>query len=136
MRNNVADSISQPFVALLVAIVAAAGLLAVSMSHTARGHALAKQAQIEAPRVGPDATVSAGGTASVTAAAAGSYALVAQGTSASRVTVVRSSDGATVFTGSLGQLRHLNLGLLQAGETYSLKVQRGAPVHATLVAAV
>jgi hypothetical protein len=136
MRYSAAHSISQPFVTLLVGIVAAAGLLAVSMSHTARSHALAKPAQVQAPRIGPDATILTGGAASVTVAAAGSYALVAEGTSASRVTVVRSSDGATVFTGSLGQLRHLNLGLLRAGETYSLKVERGAPVHATLVAAV
>jgi hypothetical protein len=102
------------------------------MSHTARSHALAKQAQ--APRQSPEATVSAGKSADVTAVAAGSYALVAQATGASRVTVTRS-DGAVVFTGSPAQLRHLNLGLLKAGETYSLQVQKGAPVHATLVVA-
>ncbi len=133
MRTTATHSISLPVVAVLIAIVAAAGLLAVSMSQTARSHALARQAEV--PRLSPEATVSAGNSADVTAIAAGSYALVAQATGASRVTVIRSSDGAIVFTGSPGQLRHLNLGLLKAGETYSLQVQRGAPVHATLVTA-
>ena len=118
--------------------VAAAGLLAMTIATNAQRAAQqrAKPAAPAAIHVGPQALVSAGASGTVAAGAAGSYALVAQGSATARVTVVRASDGATVFTGSLSQLRRLALGRLAAGETYTVRVERGTHVRATLVAGI
>jgi hypothetical protein len=130
--------VAAPHVLAFLTGVAAAGLLAMFIATNAQRTAQqrAEQAAPAAVRVGPQALVSAGASGAVAARAAGSYALVAHGSPTARVTVVRASDGATVFTGSLVQLRRLALGRLAAGETYTVRVERGSRVRATLVAGV
>jgi hypothetical protein len=130
--------VAAPHVLAFLAGVAAAGLLAMFIATNAQRAAQHRPepAAPEAAHVGPQALVSAGASGTVSAGAAGSYALVAQGSATARVTVVRASDGATVFTGSLAQLRRLALGRLAAAERYTVRVERGSQVRATLVASV
>jgi hypothetical protein len=130
--------VAAPHILAFLAGAAAAGLLAMTIATNAQRAAQerAKPSAPEAPHVGPQALVSAGASGTVAAGSAGSYALVAEGSGSARVTVVRASDGATVFTGSLSQLRRLALGRLAAGDTYSVRVERGSRVRATLVAGI
>ncbi|SRR6266508_5130184 len=130
--------VAAPHVLAFLAGVTAAGLLAMTIATNAQRAAQhrAKPAAPVAAHVGPQALVAAGASGTVAAGAAGSYALVARGSATARVTVVRASDGATVFTGSLSQLRRLALGRLAAGDTYTVRVERGSQVRATLVASV
>ncbi len=134
MRFGHSEIVSPQTIALFAGI-AAAGAFAFQLSANARSHVQSKQTE-QVVRVGPQALVSSGSVGRVAVSAPGSYALVTRGSSGSRVTLVRAADGATIFSGSLSQLKRLDLGRLAAGEAYTLRVERGSPVQATLVASV